>query len=100
MASCQVTPATLLDFKEAFIAPAAEAPGLPAGFPLFVESAMAWTADDFKDMKEYMYTLTSEDLAEIDNALTSFKGTFILSGLPPCALAAFLLYFASKLTRP
>jgi len=49
-------------------------PTLPFGFPLFVDSELAWSASDIQIKLEHTYHLTCEDTAEIDNALDYFKG--------------------------
>jgi len=47
---------------------------LPLGFPLFVDSQLAWSTSDIQIELEHTYHLTREDTAEIDNALDYFKG--------------------------
>jgi hypothetical protein len=74
MASCQVTPAAAVAFVESFGALIAEAAGLPDGFPVYIDSGMAWGKDQFKDEDAYIHTLQPEDVAEIKNALASVKG--------------------------
>jgi len=49
-------------------------PILPSGFPLFLDSRLAWSTSEIQVKLEHTYHLTHEDRAEIDNALDSFKG--------------------------
>ncbi len=50
------------------------APTLPSGFPVFLDSKLAWSTSEVSSVLEYTYHLTQEDRAEIDDALKSFKG--------------------------
>jgi len=57
------------------------APTLPPGFPMFLDSELAWSTSEISGGMEYTYHLTQEDRAEIDNALQSFKGLY-----RPCSI--------------
>lgn len=50
------------------------APTLPSGFPIFLDSKLAWPTSEVPGVLEYTYHLTQEDRAEIDSALKLFKG--------------------------
>ncbi|CAK7219574.1 hypothetical protein SCUCBS95973_003861 [Sporothrix curviconia] len=47
---------------------------LPRGFPAKLETELAWVGSDFKSPQDYVYQLTSTDLAEINEGLGHFKG--------------------------
>lgn len=49
-------------------------PLLPSGFPLFLDSELAWSASEIRIETEHIYHLTHQDKAEIDKALVFFKG--------------------------
>jgi hypothetical protein len=49
---------------------------LPLGFPLFLDSELAWSPSDIQVKLDHTYHLTHEDKAEIDNALKSFKSLY------------------------
>ncbi|CAK7208173.1 hypothetical protein SBRCBS47491_000002 [Sporothrix bragantina] len=51
-----------------------DAQALPKGFPAKLDTKLAWVGNDFKGPQDYVYQLTSTDLAEISQALTHFKG--------------------------
>ena len=55
------------DLEETFRV--AEVPLLPR-----LEAPLVWTGDDFKSASDYTYTLTNEEVNEIENALEHFKG--------------------------
>lgn len=40
-----------------------------------LNSKLAWTGRDFQDDSQYIVSLSEEDLAEINQALLSFKGS-------------------------
>jgi len=46
---------------------------LPPGFPHALPLPMAWLPDQF-DERSYVYTFSNAELAEVDQALKSFKG--------------------------
>lgn len=50
------------------------APNLPSGFPMFLNSKLAWSISENPDVLEFTYHLTHADRAEVDHALKSFKG--------------------------
>ena len=47
---------------------------VPEGWPTAVEGPLVWDKDTFQDSSEYIYYLTEEDKAEIQEALEYFKG--------------------------
>ncbi|KAM0418880.1 hypothetical protein ACHAPT_012145 [Fusarium lateritium] len=46
---------------------------LPEGWPPEVKHPRAWAGSDFKSADDYVFRFTSEDIAEIENALATFK---------------------------
>jgi hypothetical protein len=50
-------------------------PGVPEGWPKFLDEPMAWVGPQFTDESEYIHTLSESDLQEAENALLVFKGT-------------------------
>lgn len=48
---------------------------LPAGFPAKLQSPLVWEGKDWKNEAQWVYTLTSQHLKEIDAALHHFHGT-------------------------
>lgn len=61
-------------FSEGVVPRISENPSLPPGFPLAVESTMAWTGGHFEDSNKYTLTLDEKDLKEVHAALAYFKG--------------------------
>lgn len=52
---------------------------LPAGFPKQLNTPSAWTGEDLKDdPSKYIVELSTEDIAEAEQAVKSFQGTFNL----------------------
>ncbi|KAL6400098.1 TfdA family Taurine catabolism dioxygenase TauD [Ilyonectria robusta] len=47
---------------------------LPQGFPEFVDKPLAWKGHQFADETEYIYTLNTFEIGELECALGSFKG--------------------------
>ncbi|PHH68037.1 hypothetical protein CDD82_895 [Ophiocordyceps australis] len=47
--------------------------GLPASFPPVVKSGMAWTGKQVGETSDYIVKLDSQDIAELEEALESFK---------------------------
>lgn len=47
---------------------------LPFGFSPAYNTELAWTGTQYGDAADYVFQLTSNDLAEIDSALATFKG--------------------------
>lgn len=56
---------------------AGNAPALPAGFPPILGNPMAWTGAQFVDETEYVYQLSSFELAELADGLNVFKGAHL-----------------------
>ncbi|KAK3336153.1 hypothetical protein B0T19DRAFT_408662 [Cercophora scortea] len=52
---------------------AADAPTLPAGFPLELDNNMAWTGSDFPDTAQYVLQLGADEVAEIKEAVEHYK---------------------------
>ncbi|KAK3693741.1 hypothetical protein B0T22DRAFT_48912 [Podospora appendiculata] len=52
---------------------AADAPTLPAGFPLELDANMAWTGSDFTDASQYVLRLGAGDVTEIKEAVEHYK---------------------------
>lgn len=49
---------------------------VPLGFPEKLKSPLAWKADDIKThLSDYVIKLSPEDVAHVESALFSFKGT-------------------------
>lgn len=57
--------------------PVASGQTLPAGFPSVLGSPMSWLGSQYADASSYAVLLSSEDLAELQNALLQFKCTFL-----------------------
>ena len=53
----------------------AEPAQLPTGFPLSVAGTMAWKGSDFQTESDYIFHLSGADVAELESALSGFKGT-------------------------
>ncbi|EGX92096.1 TfdA family oxidoreductase [Cordyceps militaris CM01] len=53
--------------------PVASGQTLPAGFPSVLGSPMSWLGSQYADASSYAVLLSSEDLAELQNALLQFK---------------------------
>jgi hypothetical protein len=51
---------------------------LPEGFPEKLDSPLVWEGKDWKDEKEWVYDLSTDQLEEIDSAVKHFHGV-----LPP-----------------
>ena len=49
-------------------------PKLPKGWPLTLQSPLAWSTNSFREESEYMYILSPLELAEVDAALSRVKG--------------------------
>jgi hypothetical protein len=47
----------------------------PAGFPATIEGPMAWSGDYNGELDRYIVDLDGDDVAEVEEALESFKGT-------------------------
>lgn len=54
---------------------------LPQGFPEFVDKPLAWKGHQFADETEYIYTLNTFEIGELECALGSFKGTCVFVSL-------------------
>lgn len=54
---------------------------LPQGFPEFVDEPMAWNGHQFADETEYIYTLNTFEIDELECALGTFKGTCVFASL-------------------
>lgn len=54
---------------------------LPQGFPEFVDKPMAWKGHQFADETEYIYTLNTFEIDELECALGTFKGTSVFVAL-------------------
>lgn len=54
-------------------------PALPDGFPIALHSRMSWTGSQYKDADTYAVLLDSQDLEELDAALSHFKSTFLVA---------------------
>jgi len=50
---------------------------VPDGFPNTIPTARAWDGADFEDESDYVYTLTADDLDEVDGALQKFIGILL-----------------------
>jgi hypothetical protein len=50
-----------------------ESTNLPRGFPLSVQSPLAWTGQQFDNRSDFIYHLDEEDRQEITGALDAFK---------------------------
>lgn len=48
-------------------------PSLPRGFPIAIDSALAWNGAQFKRDSEYVLCLTESHVREIEMALQDFK---------------------------
>lgn len=60
---------------------------LPAGFPSNLESTLAWDGATVADDFQWSYQLSTQDLAEVHQALQHFKGLFC----PPFHANIFLI---------
>jgi hypothetical protein len=47
---------------------------VPAGFPAKVDAPWMWDGSEFSDENEFVFHLGEEDIDEIEQALSSFKG--------------------------
>ena len=61
--------------KERRLAPETIAKDLPAGFPPKFETPSAWKGSDWTDDSKFVYSFSTEDIRQIDEALTHFKST-------------------------
>jgi hypothetical protein len=59
---------------EKILAAGGLATDVPSGFPPKLEGPLVWTTADFDGEEEYLLRLSSEDIEEINKALTYFKG--------------------------
>lgn len=75
MATAQVL-AQILDQKQHVFALTHETKVLPDGFPETLNSELAWTGKVFEKTSEYMVKLSQDDIAELENALATFKGMY------------------------
>jgi hypothetical protein len=48
---------------------------VPKGWPLHLDSPMAWTGSEFKSDSSYTYTLSTGEIIEIEAAVEHFKGS-------------------------
>lgn len=48
---------------------------LPEGFPKHLDSPLVWEGKDWTEASQWEYTLTPEQLKEIDDAAKHFRGT-------------------------
>ena len=47
---------------------------LPKGWPLSLQSPLAWSTNSFREESEYTYILSPLEIAEVDAALSRVKG--------------------------
>lgn len=53
----------------------------PPGFPASIEGPMAWSGNHNGEIDQYILELDGDDVAEVEEALESFKGTVPLRTL-------------------
>ncbi|CAH0026565.1 unnamed protein product [Clonostachys rhizophaga] len=74
MAFCEAQPTIRSAHVEKFPSLMARTPGLPGGFPDFVDSPLAWAGEQFTDENEFIHVLSDDDILELEAALDHFKG--------------------------
>lgn len=62
---------------------------LPAGFPQKLDSPLVWEGKDWKDPETWEYTLSDEQLQEIDDAVKHFNGMYLVFRLPKPSWSKF-----------
>lgn len=81
MAFCEAQPTIRSAHVEKFPSLVTRTPGLPGGFPDFVDSPLAWAGEQFTDENEFIHVLSDDDILELEAALGHFKGSIFTPSL-------------------
>jgi hypothetical protein len=64
---------------------------LPEGFPKELKGDLVWEGESLAQKYDWTYVFSTDQLAEIDNAVTHFKCKFPVASIPFCVADNLLL---------